>query len=374
MAETTSWTCEFRPPSLESWIYAVSIHATCCIGGALPLGLLLFHTRKYIRLHRLVGAAIAICAAIVVPATQSYIEEYAPNDRIRWTGPLLAAAFGFSTFFKSINAGLNQYPEGADANLSTWLIWYMNLPEPSFAKGKMIRASKAFIWERIKLFVYKVAGLFILLTLLNIMQHMQRIPEWCQSIHFLGFVHIWLLYLFASFCLDFSSLVNIMTSGGMRTEPGFQNPLLESKCFAEAWGIRWDLPVQILLKRAVYIPARKQGFNRSMSAILTFFVSGLLHEYTFFIHNWQAYEPFKATIFFVLMGLAMIIERPMWDMVIPKRVQKAIDGTLPSSITSTVLTLLVSGLFENYFIGSWIKAGWLDAVREMLPHLSCKNE
>ena len=74
------------------------------------------------------------------------------------------------------------------------------------------------------------------------------------------------------------------------------------------------------------------------------------------------------------MGLAMMIERPMWDMVLPKRVQKAIDGTLPSSITSTVLTLLVSGLFENYFIGSWIKAGWLDAVREMLPHVSCKNE
>ena len=376
-------TCKFIPPSLQSWTYAVTVHATCSIAGAVPLAILLFFvhrsTRISPRLRQVVGATVGTSAALIVPAVQSYIENVAPNERIRWVGPFLASTFGFSTFFKAINAGFDQFPDGADANLSTWIMWFVMLPEPEFTKGKMCRASNTFVMNRLKVFICKILSLFVLLTVLQIIHqpapentdHGILIPEWLQSVHIVGFMHLWLLYLFASFCLDFSSLSNIAATGGMRTEPAFENPLLQSRCFAETWGDRWNLPVQLLLKRTIYIPARKNGIGRSLSAILTFFVSGLLHEYNFSIHNRQAYEPVRATVFFVLMGLLMMGEHWVWENIIPLRLKQIAAGYIPSVVISMALTLSVSGIFDQFFIQSWLKSGFLDAAGEMLPHLSC---
>jgi len=67
-------------------------------------------------------------------------------------------------------------------------------------------------------------------------------------------------------------------NGGIQFEPAFLNPLLESRCLKELWGSRWDLPVQKLLKRTIYTPARKYGFKRSEAAMITFIVSGFMHE------------------------------------------------------------------------------------------------
>mmetsp|Transcript_33975 Transcript_33975/g.71459 ORF Transcript_33975/g.71459 Transcript_33975/m.71459 type:complete len:391 (-) Transcript_33975:502-1674(-) len=382
---SSALTCKFIPPSLQSWTYAVTVHVTCCIAGAVPLGIILFFVQRSTaispRLRRVVCVIVGTSAVLIVPAAQSYIENGAPNENIRWTGPFLASTFGFSTFFKAINAGFDQFPEGADANLSTWLMWFVNLPEPEFTKGKICRANKAFVLVRLKFFVCKILSLFVLLTLLQIIHqpaaesnnHKLQIPEWLQSIHIDGFLHLWLLYLFVSCCLDFSSLSNIATTGGMRTEPAFENPLLQSRCFAEAWGARWNLPVQLLLKRTIYVPARKNGLGRSLSAILTFFASGLLHEYNFSIHNRQAYEPVKATVFFVLMGLLMMGEKWAWENLVPLRVRQIAAGYIPSVVIATALTFSVSGIFNRFFIKSWLESGFLDAAREMLPHLSCTH-
>lgn len=373
-----SWNCEFSPPSLQAWIYAVSVHGVCCILGALPLGSILFYTTtnwKNSNRHRrrIVAVIIAVYAALIVPVTQSTIEDYAPNEKIRFAGSFLSSTFGFSAFFKSINAGFDQYPLGVDANIKTWLLWYINLPEPEFAKGKMCLASKSYVWNKIKLISYKVAGMFIVLTVLKILgDEAEEGPNgwWFVMMHVNGFLHLWLLYLFASFCLDFSSLA-VATSGGYRTEPGFLNPLLQSRCYKETWGTRWNCPVQLLLKRTVYIPARKCGFGGSTSAFLTFFASGLLHEYNFSIHSRRSWEPYKATFFFLLMGMMMILEKFVWKTLVPSQLQHAANH-LPSPVISMMLTALVSGVFEYYFAQSWVNSGWIDSVGEMLPSLSCK--
>ena len=154
MTMSSSWTCEFSPPSIQSWTYAVIVHGTCCIVGAVPLGILLFFVIRSTspRLCRVVSVVVGTGAALLVPVTQSYIENHAPNENIRWVGPFLAATFGFSTFFKAINAGFDQFPQGADADLPTWLMWFVNLPEPEFTKGKMCTASKTFIRDKVKFF------------------------------------------------------------------------------------------------------------------------------------------------------------------------------------------------------------------------------
>ena len=44
-----------------------------------------------------------------------------------------------------------------------------------------------------------------------------------------GFVHVWFIYLWVSFCTDFSSLANSLVSGGVSSEVGFWDQLLSSQ-------------------------------------------------------------------------------------------------------------------------------------------------
>ena len=160
-------------------------------------------------------------------------------------------------------------------------------------------------------------------------------------------------------------------------EPGFCNPLLESRSFKETWGTRWNRPVNALLKRTIYIPARKSGFNQKLSAFLTFLGSGLLHEYNFSIHNNRSisspsgYRHGEVTLFFMLMGGLMISESWIWNRCLPRWLRSAIDR-LPSAVTASMLTFMVAGLAERYFVRSWLQSGFVEAVAQMLPHLKCQ--
>jgi len=156
-------------------------------------------------------------------------------------------------------------------------------------------------------------------------------------------------------------------------EPGFNNPLLESRSFKETWGTRWNLPVNALLKRTIYIPLRKSGiFNQQFAAALTFFVSGLLHEYNFSMHNHRSsgYQLGEVTVFFLVMQLLIVGESWIWKQS-PEWVQIAISR-LPSVVISTFLTLMVSGLAERYFLRSWFESGMVEAIAQLVPHLSYK--
>ena len=82
-------------------------------------------------LQEVMGIAAGAGAAFaLVPFARPRVENFAPGDEARWVGPFLLSTFGFSAFFKCIIAGFDQFPEGADRNMSTWLAWFVNLPEP----------------------------------------------------------------------------------------------------------------------------------------------------------------------------------------------------------------------------------------------------
>jgi len=362
--------CTFNPPSLQAWTYLVAVQA-CIIFGSIPLGIILYSAMAT-NVRKPLGAFIGIIAAAAVPLGKSCVEIFSPDDSITWTGLFLASVFGWSIFFKSFNAAFGNYPEGADRDLRTWLIWFTMIPEPEFTKGKLSKSSMKDILKIIRSFLYKIMGLFIVLSIVlhspDYNLHFSQIPD-LLSTHINGYLHIWLFYLFVSFCTDFSVLASIGTTGGIRMEPGFLNPLLESRCLKEVWGSRWNLPVHTLLKRTIYIPARKQGVSKGVSTFLTFVGSGLMHEYNFSIHNHSVYEPFEAMTFFGVMGLLMMIESWIWRQC-PLQVQRTIDN-LPSVVTSIGLTFLVAGAFERYFNRGFFEAGFIDATAQMLPHLSC---
>ena len=348
------------------------------------------------------------------PASSSMSSSLSTVPPFQWMGPFLLSTFGFSTFFKAMNAGWGYYPNGADANLYTWLLWFVLLPEPSFVKGKLRgRATWRHVWFKVLCpFVIKIVLLGILASILMMMREQRPMsyrlwhsnsfpfsiitttirmdlllpppppPKWLVTV-LNGTIHLWFLYLFASFCLDFSVLSNMVTMGRLYYEPGFDNPLLASRSLREAWGERWNRPVGLLLKRTVYLPVRQVWkWNRPMATLVTFFVSGLLHEYNFFIHNGQHYytsqQPGYATIFFVGMGFLMMFEEWIWmtmaNVVVPPGLQQWIQQRIhvPTIVISIVWTLVAAWPFEQYFIQSWIDAGVIDTVFDLFPTYHCQ--
>ena len=282
----------------------------------------------------------------------------------------LASTFGFGTFFKSLAVAAGTFPKGADADLRTWLTWYVSMPEPCFTKGgALVLVARGELGERAAILVVKVFGLAVLLSLLH--SSPGRLPFgagglWSSMLN--GWVHLWLIYLWAAFCLDFSTLLTM--AQGLTTEPAFRNPLLASRSFSQAWSQRWNRPVHVLLKRSVYVPTRKAGVPALPAALLTFLCSGLLHEYNFALHNTPAYQPGHATVFFLLTGALMIIEDavgPWW----PEWACR-LANSAPSVVIALVLQLAVLPAFTALFVKSWLASGMIEAVGELLPHWRCQ--
>mmetsp|Transcript_39525 Transcript_39525/g.80634 ORF Transcript_39525/g.80634 Transcript_39525/m.80634 type:complete len:322 (-) Transcript_39525:31-996(-) len=289
----------------------------------------------------------------------------------------LASTFGFHGFFKCAAAAEGSHPNGADVNLSTWLTWFVSMPEPVFAKGKMKRVTSGEIIRRLGLCVVEMLGTSALLTIM--MDAFERgkplgseplLGGFIPASVLNGFLGIWFLYFWASFCLDFSAVATSVVHG-CSCQDGFRNPLIASRSMRECWGLRWDLPVQLFLKRTLYIPARRAGVPSSMAVILTFIASGLLHEYNFSIHNTQAYQPGFAMLFFLLMGLLMVVEGFL-ERLCPKFILEIIS-LVPTFVVSCLLVLIAAAPFESHFIQSWIEAGVLESVGEMVPHFRCQS-
>lgn len=372
----SSWwsSCAIVPPSARGWCYAVAVHGACCALGAVPAALSLRRRSSRTRTRAVVVAVAA--AASAAWWGRRGVERWAPDDRIAWVGPFLVSTCGFSTFFRALQAGFGTFPAGADADARTWVLWFAALPEPDLAEGRPRPPSRTRLIALARAFAAKIVGLAVLLSSLTRWPaHGHRapldgVPELLAT-HVNGFLHVWLLYLFASFCEDFSTIANtILTGGRVRFHDGFANPLLASRSYKEVWGSRWNLPVHSLLKRTVYVPLRaRAGLGRGVSATLTFVASGLLHEYNFFVHNHRSHVPGEATLFFVSTGVLMSVESYAWT-ALPSRAQRLLDA-LPSFVLSFLLTFLVAGAFERLFVRSWLEAGLVDAVAEMMPYVVC---
>ena len=408
--------CTVVQPSLPAWFYVFSVHGVCSLAGGVPLGSLLYcvltkgsgchkvkkerNVGKNSMTTLFSGVFVGIFASASIYIARPVIETCAPNAEISFIGLVFAATFGFASFFKCLNVSFGTYPEGADVDLQRFLLWFVMMPEPTFNKGKLSKASWRDIGAKLCTLLFKFVTLLLLLTvLMHHRPHYQVMTEkpksfslqediynnggsralnWLIPIHVNGFLHLWLLYSFFSFSLDLSTITNYVISGGVRMESGFCNPLLGSRSFKETWGSRWNRPVNALLKRSVYIPALKSGyFNREQSAILAFFASGLLHEYNFTIHNHRSlsspsgYRPGEVTVFFLLMGVLVILESWVWHRCFPRWLQTVINW-LPSAVIATMLTFIVAGLAERYFVRAWIQSGFVEGLAQIVPYLSCR--
>lgn len=411
----TTTSCTFRPPSTDAWLYAVGVHVvTCCVGGAVPVGILLYHAVKSRRLRgddasitirRFVAVAVGITVAVGVAVyrdaltTNLVVPVPPPDPEMMWMGRFLLSTFAFSTFFKSLQVAYRWYPTGIGddgGSLYRWLLWFVLLPEPVLSVNRipvgggndgLVKATRQQTVERIRNLVIKMVALGALVSCVGASSHpvdtllLPRGPLWLWTLlpswvltALDGYVHIWILYLWAATCLDISA-VAVMVLLGVAVHPGFANPLLASRTLREAWGTRWNVPVQVLLKRTVYAPCRRRHWSVTVSTLLTFAVSGLLHEYNFTLHNGVRYAPRHvgaATAFFLIMGGCMLLEDVLWDRCAPTpRVQRWIRR-LPTPVVSTALTLIWAAYpFERYFFPSWQEAGLMEVIARLLPTVQC---
>lgn len=344
--------CSINIPSRDAWIMAIATHVGLTM-MALPVGVALYKR-----------PSLAAPAAVLMGATPILMLHFL---QIPWMVAFLASTFGFQYFFKSIIVAQKLYPEGADQSQHFFILWFTSLPEPVFAKGKPASAPAGELLRRIKLMVGKAFGISLFLTLFqNASVYPFGVPDsklatlWKPLLN--GYVHLWFLYFFAAFCFDFGAMMT--TATGHLSEDGFCNPLVESSTIRELWGEKWNLPVQRLLQRAVYIPARKRNVFKLYAVLLTFLASGLLHEYNFYIHNHGYHKTGYAILFFALMGLLMVAEERFAESLTWLR-------TLPRPVVSIKLALMACIPFELLFFRSWLEAGVIETANTLFPYLKC---
>ena len=309
-----------------------------------------------------------------------YLEE--------WIILFLTSSVGFSFFFKCLAFAYNFQPIGATKNLNTFLLWFVLLPEPIFIikGGEFLKYStKQEMMTRLKCFVTKIVGMFVLLTYLlntktNTSWDGSPSSSFFQNL-MTSYTYLWFLYFWASFCFDFNTLPSYLSTKhnkGIGNRPlsfydGFRNPLLESRTLQSLWGSKWNVPVHVLLKHGVYLPCRHvYGINKTISLLATFVASGILHEYVFSLHNSQYYVAGNAMLFFLTMGVAMLFEDWFWKLEYPA-VQKlaTLLSYVPTPIISIVVSLIICIPFEPLFVRSWILSGFIPAISKLMPHIQC---
>ena len=157
-------------------------------------------------------------------------------------------------------------------------------------------------------------------------------------------------------------LTSICTGVTLQTFSDY--PLTKSSSPSDFWGNRWDRPVASGLKNGTFRPLRQAGWNRHTAAILTFFVSGFIHEYMLLFmsirqgrcHNNPRQEPYQPEfgthfLFFAWNGIVLLIQRAVED--------HPIIGWIASHLPKPVRTFLVlltvlpiSWLFTDEYIRS----------------------
>jgi hypothetical protein len=340
--------------SWPAWKNALIFHLGIGLLVSAPMGVLLYLLPQ--RVRKPVGIVSALVTSVAAPLAVKY-EYYIDNDTTSWMIPLLLSTFGFVSFFKSIGAAYGLYPEGADRNLQTWLLWYVSFPEPVFKEGKPVPVVPYLdgVLEQGSILFWKLLEIATVLSILMNYDEENPLPDLLNSM-----VSLYWIYTFASGCEEIGATIVVLQ--GYKSAPVFDNPLVKSRSYRECWGTRWNKPIQTLLKRTVYIPARKVGYSATVASLLVFAASGILHEYMFFVHNYRSYAPGHAMLFFMYVVVLMLVEERYLD--------RFKDG-VPTIIVSLVLQLPVLPLFSWLFIKSYFESGMLKGVSELVPYLKC---
>ena len=167
--------------------------------------------------------------------------------------------------------------------------------------------------------------------------------------------------------LGVSLLYNLLY--GYETYEVVQNPMFKSTSVSEFWGRRWNLSVHKGLKNGVYKPTLKYSSSKLLGALVTFLVSGIIHEYVNFVLFYrnditgQFTSSWNQIMFFGWNGVLLALEHWIGHWAIFKWMTRNLPQFV---ITALVLccALPLAHLFTGDYIGKDVAAalclhGWI---------------
>lgn len=163
------------------------------------------------------------------------------------------------------------------------------------------------------------------------------------------------------------SLAASLLTGFSTTEMS-DRPLTASTSVSEFWGQRWNRIMAGGLRRGIFQPARKVGCPRPVAALMTFFASGLFHEYILLLiasrgagmpmggdSNQKTYIPNFGyqTAFFAWNGVVLVAE----SMLIKHPAIVWIRTHFPKPMLTALVLLSVLPM-GHLFIDEYVEAGF----------------
>jgi hypothetical protein len=155
---------------------------------------------------------------------------------------------------------------------------------------------------------------------------------------------------------------------GLTMETFSDSPLTQSSSPSDFWGNRWDRPVASALRRGVFRPLRKDGgYSRQFAAIITFIISGFIHEYLLLlltqrkgIPNNPNNEPYKPQfgnqfLFFTWNAIVLVSERALLNTKMGGQLFQWMRCYVPKPIRTflVLMTVLpIAHLFTDEYVSS----------------------
>lgn len=282
-------------------------------------------------------------------------------------------------FFRCIEAMYDTSPHTVETNLGTYCIYYSSLLH--FEWNKITATRKTISIQQVGVTVMKVIGIKLGLSIICSFllhtnfkpfpssisytdYHLDNIIELLQPSHILN-AYLCGILVFLTLHFGFTmTAFGDEIKGFVYTKPSFLNPLYTSTSPSDFWNKKWNLMIHRILKYGCYLPTYKNIKSKYISIAFTFFISGLLHEYTnsiMFYHRRELRNPItgicddcyqykygKLLAFFTWNGIVMLLERPFAKYLFANR-----QPQLPIPIISTLVVLTALPVGHWYF-GDWI--------------------
>ncbi|CAI9088306.1 OLC1v1022606C1 [Oldenlandia corymbosa var. corymbosa] len=232
----------------------------------------------------------------------------------------------FKLLLYSFNRGpLSSKPYSLSHFIAIGLLPIKTKTDPSHktpSNPEIIRRRRQF---KIRSKIIKVALFFIILRLYSFRPKLH--PK------FIMVLYCCHMYLGVEFQLAIAA-IPIKVILGLESAKQFNEPYL-SRSLQDFWGRRWNLMVTGILRETVYDPLRNlltpvvgRYWSLVPANLLTFFLSGLMHEVLFYYLS-RAWPTWEVTWFFVLQGVCVTCEVYVKKWVAGRwRLHRAVSGAL----------------------------------------------
>lgn len=186
-----------------------------------------------------------------------------------------------------------------------------------------------------------------------------------------------------------ASGLGLITSfcSGLTMEDFSASPLSQSSSPSDFWGNRWDRPVASALRRGAYRPLLQAGFSRLFAAIVTFAVSGFIHEYILLLMAKRKFMPRKDEansgsadekfyepelgnqfLFFLWNGVVLCLERLVVSTEQGRSFTKWMRYHMPKPLR-TALVLLTVLPIAHLFTDEYVKSSFYDDAAHGFPRI-----